>query len=122
MHLLAHAGSTGSPSGRETVAHTHVVHAEKTAQEAGVVTPPAVASDGHGNHGFWGTAELGLCAAIIGCCTLLAVRGRWLHRRRFASFLQIRQRIQAAWSILLRPPRPRHSRGLHIAQLAVLRI
>jgi hypothetical protein len=125
MHLLAHAGSTETGPELGTVAHAHAVHPEPTAENEGAAPPLATASDEHGHHGTLDAADLGLCAAVIGCCALLAVGGRRFHRRRVAVFLQPRRRmrrIQAVWSSLYRPPRPRHSQGVDIAQLAVLRI
>ncbi|MFE1288848.1 hypothetical protein [Streptomyces sp. NPDC058751] len=122
MHLLAHAGSAETGPGQGTVAHAHAVHPEPPAQREGPVPPLATAHDEHGDHGTWNTAELGLCAAAIGCCALLAVGGRRLHGRRVALFLRLRRRIQAAWSNVCQPPLTRLSQGLDIAQLAVLRI
>ncbi|MEU1925108.1 hypothetical protein AB0H23_34475 [Streptomyces albogriseolus] len=121
MHLLAHAGSADTGPERGTVAHAHAVHPERTAQDE-AVPPLAMASEEHGDHGTLNAAELGLCAAVIGCCALLAVGGRRLHRRRVALLQQLRRRIQAAWPSLWQPPRSRYWQGVDIAQLTVLRI
>jgi hypothetical protein len=122
MHLLAHTGSADTRPEQGTVAHAHAVHPESTAQDEGAAPPLATAFDGHSHHGTSDAAEFGLCAAVIGCCALLAVGGRRLQGRRVALFRQLRRRIQAAWYSLNRPPRPRHSPSFNIAQPAVLRI
>lgn len=122
MHLLAHAGNADAGSERPTAAHAHAVQpAERTAQDE-AVPPLAQASEEHGDHGVLGATDLGLCAAVIGCCALLAIGGRRLPGRRVALFEQLRRRIRATWSRLWRPPSPRYWQGVDIAQSAVLRI
>lgn len=121
MHLLAHAGSAVTSPEHGTATHTHGVHQERTAQDE-TAPPLATATDEHGDHGTWNAAELGLCAVVIGCCALLTLSGRRLHRRRARLLLQLRRRIQAAWSSRWRPSRPGHWQGVDLTQLAVLRI
>lgn len=121
MHLLAHAGDTSTDHEQETLAHTHAVQTEPTAP--GEAAPPvASASVEHDHHGTEDATDLGLCAAVIGCCALLAIGSRRLRGRLIDLRLLLRRRRRAAWSSLCRPPRPSRSHGVGIAQLAVLRI
>ncbi|NBM15461.1 hypothetical protein [Streptomyces sp. GC420] len=121
MHLLAHAGDTGTGRELETIAHAHVVQPEPTTP--GEAAPPvAAASVEHDHHGTGGAAELGLCAAVIGCCVLLAVGGRRLRGRCIALTVLLRRRALAAWSRLRRPACLTRSHGVGIAQSAILRI
>lgn len=119
MHLLAHAGDTGTGREPAAIAHTHVIQSEPTT--AGEAAPPvATASVEHDHRSTEDATELGLCAAVIGCCTLPAIGSRRLRRRLIASRLLLSGR--AAWPRPGRPPRPTFSHGVGIAQLAVLRI
>ncbi|MFF4587221.1 hypothetical protein [Streptomyces sp. NPDC001388] len=121
MHLLAHAGDTGIGHERETVAHAHAVQSEPTTPGEAIPLV-ATASVEQDHHGTEGRTDLGLCAAVIGCCALLAVGGRRLRGRRIALLPLHRRRRRAARSGLFRPPDPCLSRGVGSAQPAVLRI
>jgi hypothetical protein len=120
MHLLAHAGDTGIGHEREAVSHAHVVQLEPTTPGEAVPLA-ATASVEQDHHGTEGTTELGLCAAVLGCCALLAAGGRRLRGRRIALLPLRRESRLPIWSGLFRPDPPR-SQSVSIAQLAVLRI
>ncbi|GAA0641910.1 hypothetical protein Stsp02_20210 [Streptomyces sp. NBRC 14336] len=120
MHLLAHTGDAGRSRAPETAAHAHAVQHEPTPGEAAKAV--ATASDQHDHHGTEGATEFGVCAAVIGCCALLAA-GSWrLRGRRAALLLLLRRHKRPAWPGLCRPSGPTRLQGVDIAQLAVLRI